>query len=61
MPKMIKEGWGILLRAQAERLIPPGHQVVIDSGLSLELPSNVVGEVYSPWRQSHIEPWAALE
>ena len=33
--------------------------MVIDSGLSLELPSNIVGEVYSPWRQSHIKPWAA--
>ena len=59
MPKMIKEGWGIPLRAQAKRLIPPRHQVVIDSGLSLELPSIIVGEVYSPWRQSHIKPWAA--
>ena len=48
MPKMIKKGWSIPLRAQVECLIPPGHQVVIDSGLSLELPPNIVSKVYSP-------------
>ena len=59
LPDVVKNDRGIPLRSRSDLIIPSGHQAIIDTSISLTLPDNIVGEVYSPWRQSRLGPFAA--
>ena len=57
LPISTKEYRGIPLYASSAFSIPPGTQVVHHTGLSLDLPPGLHGEVFGHPGASRIEPW----
>ena len=57
LPLSSRESKGIPLYAAASFSIPPGSQTIHQTGLSLELPIGMHGEVFGRSNASRLEPW----
>ena len=59
LPTQQEERKGLPLRACRAMVIPAGHQVLVETGLDVQIPAGLYGEVYTPWNRSRLEPVAA--
>ena len=59
LPTQIMEHKGIPLRAACGFTLRSGHQQVVETGLTLEIPEGLYGEIHQPWGRSRFEPSVA--
>ncbi|KAJ9063983.1 hypothetical protein DSO57_1035156 [Entomophthora muscae] len=59
LPLSIREAKGIPVYASCNVTIPPGAQVIHNTGLLLALPAGTHGEIFGIPNASRIEPWVA--
>ncbi|KAJ9062389.1 hypothetical protein DSO57_1011297 [Entomophthora muscae] len=59
LPLSIGEAKGIPVYASCNVTIPPGAQVIHNTGLLLALPAGTHGEIFGIPNASRLEPWVA--
>ncbi|KAJ9054526.1 hypothetical protein DSO57_1013399 [Entomophthora muscae] len=59
LPNQLEEYKGLLLCMDLPIEIPAGHQVLVETGLDIDIPQGLYGELQSPCNCSRLEPLVA--